>query len=91
MRGRLGVMLVAVLAFVGAHVGRAQAPDRSVACGDGLNDLDMLQWAGFAVVMAEAVEEVREVADLVVPQEQMGSLLAALARLPSVDRTAQPG
>ena len=31
MRGRLGVMLVVVLAFVGAHVGRAQAPDRSVA------------------------------------------------------------
>lgn len=62
------------------------APARSVACGDGLNDVDMLEWAGFAVAMAEATPEVREAADFVVPQAEIGDLLAALARLPAADR-----
>ena len=34
------------------------------------------------MAMAEAAAQVRAVADLVVPQEQIGELLAALARLP---------
>jgi hypothetical protein len=56
--------------------------DRTVACGDGLNDLDMLEWAGFAVAMAEADARVREVADLVLPQVEIGRLLERLANLP---------
>ena len=55
---------------------------RAVACGDGLNDLDMLEWAGFAVAMAEADARVREAADLVVPQVEIGELLRRLASLP---------
>jgi Cof subfamily protein (haloacid dehalogenase superfamily) len=55
---------------------------RTVACGDGLNDLDMLEWAGFAVAMAEADARVREAADLVLPQLKVGRLLERLARLP---------
>jgi Cof subfamily protein (haloacid dehalogenase superfamily) len=55
---------------------------RAVACGDGLNDLDMLQWAGFSVAMAEADARVREAADLVLPQADIGGLLERLASLP---------
>jgi Cof subfamily protein (haloacid dehalogenase superfamily) len=55
---------------------------RAVACGDGLNDLDMLEWAGFAVAMAEADPRVQEAADLVLPQVEIGRLLERLAALP---------
>ena len=55
---------------------------RAVACGDGLNDLDMLEWAGFAVAMAEADPRVKEAADLVLPQVEIGGLLERLAALP---------
>jgi Cof subfamily protein (haloacid dehalogenase superfamily) len=58
------------------------AAGRTVACGDGLNDLDMLEWAGFAVAMAEADPRVREAADLVLPQVEIGGLLERLASLP---------
>jgi Cof subfamily protein (haloacid dehalogenase superfamily) len=54
----------------------------AVACGDGLNDLDMLEWAGFAVAMAEAVARVREAADVVLPQVEIGGLFERLAMLP---------
>jgi Cof subfamily protein (haloacid dehalogenase superfamily) len=55
---------------------------RAVACGDGLNDLDMLEWAGFAVAMAEANPRVWAAADLVLPQAQIGGLFERLAALP---------
>ena len=41
-----------------------------VAVGDGWNDLPMLEWAGTAVVMADAPDEVLAVADRVVPSSQ---------------------
>ena len=55
---------------------------RAVACGDGLNDLDMLEWAGFSVAVAEADARVRQAADLVLPQADIGGLLERLANLP---------
>jgi len=55
---------------------------RTVACGDGLNDLDMLEWAAFAVAMAEADARLREAADLVLPQAEIGALFEQLALLP---------
>ena len=39
-----------------------------VALGDGMNDVDMLEWAGLGVAVAEAAEPVRAAADLVVPR-----------------------
>lgn len=52
---------------------------RVVACGDGLNDIDMLRWAGLGVAMLEAVAEVRAAADLVVPRDRLGDLFGRLA------------
>ncbi len=52
---------------------------RTVTCGDGLNDVDMLRWAGLGVAMAESSEEVRRAADLVVARAALGDLFANLA------------
>jgi len=56
--------------------------ERTVACGDGLNDVDMVEWAGLGVVVAEASDEVRRTADLVVGRDRLGELFDALADAP---------
>jgi Cof subfamily protein (haloacid dehalogenase superfamily) len=56
--------------------------ERTVACGDAQNDLDMLRWAGLGVAMAEAAPEVRAAADLVVARIALPALLAGLAAAP---------
>jgi len=58
------------------------ASERTVACGDGWNDVDMMRWAGLGVAVAEAADDVRASADLVVPRDELGSLFAALATAP---------
>jgi Cof subfamily protein (haloacid dehalogenase superfamily) len=45
-------------------------PDETVACGDGENDRELLDWAGFGVAVANAHEDVLVRADLVVPPVQ---------------------
>ena len=55
----------------------------AVACGDGLNDLDMLRWADLGVAVAEGDEEVRAVADLVVPRAGLPDLFRRLGELPA--------
>jgi Cof subfamily protein (haloacid dehalogenase superfamily) len=42
-------------------------PEQTVACGDGENDRELLDWAGFPVAVANAHEEILARADLVVP------------------------
>jgi Cof subfamily protein (haloacid dehalogenase superfamily) len=53
------------LTFVAERLGFA--PAETVACGDGENDRELLDWAGFGVAVANAHEDVLERADLVVP------------------------
>ncbi len=56
------------LAFVAERLGfRAE---ETVACGDGENDRELLDWAGFGVAVANAHEDVLARADLVVPSVQ---------------------
>jgi Cof subfamily protein (haloacid dehalogenase superfamily) len=55
------------------------ARERVVALGDGMNDVDMLEWAGLGVAVAEAARPVRDAADLVVPRADVPALLRALA------------
>jgi Cof subfamily protein (haloacid dehalogenase superfamily) len=50
-----------------------------VALGDGMNDVDMLEWAGLGVAVAEAAEPVRAAADLVTPRADVPALLRGLA------------
>ena len=56
------------LAFVADRLGFR--PEETVACGDGENDRELLDWAGFGVAVANAHEDVLARADLVVPSVQ---------------------
>ena len=66
------------LAFVADRLGFTAA--HTVACGDGENDRELLDWAGFGVAVANAHEDILRRADLVVPsvdEEGVASLLEA--------------
>ena len=56
------------LAFVADRLGFR--PEETVACGDGENDRELLDWAGFGVAVANAHDDVLARADLVVPSVQ---------------------
>jgi len=56
------------LAFVAERLGFSAA--ETVACGDGENDRELLDWAGFGVAVANAHPDVLERADLIVPPVQ---------------------
>jgi Cof subfamily protein (haloacid dehalogenase superfamily) len=66
------------LAFVAERLGFGAA--ETVACGDGENDRELLDWAGFGVAVANAHEDILARADLVVPpvgEEGVAALLEA--------------
>jgi hypothetical protein len=52
--------------------------EETVACGDGENDRELLDWAGFGVAVANAHEDVLARADLVVPSVQEEGVAALL-------------
>jgi len=54
------------LAFLAEHLGFTR--DRTVAFGDGENDVELLEWAGYGVAVANAHERVKAVADFVCPR-----------------------
>jgi hydroxymethylpyrimidine pyrophosphatase-like HAD family hydrolase len=56
------------LAFVADRLGFR--PEETVACGDGENDRELLDWASFGVAVANAHADVLARADLVVPSVQ---------------------
>jgi Cof subfamily protein (haloacid dehalogenase superfamily) len=53
------------LAFLAEHLGFSA--EETVAFGDGENDVELLEWAGYGVAVANAHERVRAVADLLCP------------------------
>lgn len=59
----LGVDKAASLAHLFEIIGVDK--EDAVACGDGFNDMSMIQYAGVGVAMANAQEAVKEVADVV--------------------------
>ena len=64
------------LAFVADRDGFG--PGETVACGDGENDRELLEWAGFGVAVANAHGDVLARADLVVPSVQDEGVAALL-------------
>ena len=66
------------LAAVAAHLGVAQA--ETMAVGDGMNDLPMLQWAGLGVAMGQAYPQVRAAADVVTASLADDGLAQAIER-----------
>jgi Cof subfamily protein (haloacid dehalogenase superfamily) len=66
------------LQFVAERLGFT--PAETVACGDGENDRELLDWAGFRVAVANADRDILRRADLVVPpvaEEGVAALLEA--------------
>ncbi|MCI8508033.1 MAG: HAD family phosphatase [Lachnospiraceae bacterium] len=59
----LGVDKAASLEHLFTKIGVDRAD--TIACGDGFNDISMIQYAGTGVAMANAQEKVKEAADLV--------------------------
>jgi Cof subfamily protein (haloacid dehalogenase superfamily) len=53
------------LAFLAEHLGFSR--ERTVAFGDGENDIELLAWAGYGVAVANAHERVLAIADFVCP------------------------
>jgi Cof subfamily protein (haloacid dehalogenase superfamily) len=53
------------LEFLSEHLGFAR--ERTVGFGDGENDIELMEWAGYGVAVANAHERVKELADLVCP------------------------
>jgi Cof subfamily protein (haloacid dehalogenase superfamily) len=70
----------AALAYLCDKLGATR--ERTVACGDGMNDVDMLRWAGLGVAVTEASDEVRAAAGLVVPRDRLGELFETLVESP---------
>jgi Cof subfamily protein (haloacid dehalogenase superfamily) len=67
------------LEFLAGRLGVAQA--ETVAAGDGRNDRPMLEWAGLAVAVAGAPQELLEVADRVIGPPGTGDLAKLLDEL----------
>jgi Cof subfamily protein (haloacid dehalogenase superfamily) len=59
------VTKAAGLAFVAEHLGFSRK--RTVAFGDGENDIELVDWAGYGVAVANAHDQVKGVADFVCP------------------------
>jgi Cof subfamily protein (haloacid dehalogenase superfamily) len=76
------VTKAAGLDFLSDHLWFAR--ERTVAFGDGENDIELVDWAGYGVAVANAHERVKEVADFVCPsvdEEGVAQVLEAfLAR-----------
>ena len=53
------------LKFLADHLGLAR--ERTVAFGDGENDIELVEWAGYGVAVENADDLVKEVADFVCP------------------------
>jgi Cof subfamily protein (haloacid dehalogenase superfamily) len=51
--------------FLAEHLGFAR--ERTIAFGDGENDIELVDWAGYGVAVANAHDRVKQVADLVCP------------------------
>ena len=74
-----GVSKASGLAFLAERLGFS--PEQTVAFGDGENDLELLEWAGYAVAVGNADERVKAVADWVCPpvsEEGVASVIEAL-------------
>jgi Cof subfamily protein (haloacid dehalogenase superfamily) len=59
------VTKAAGMEFLAEHLGFDR--ERTVAFGDGENDIELVAWAGFGVAVANADDRVKEVADFVCP------------------------
>ena len=76
---QLGVDKAVGVRVVEAHLGLRRAD--IIAIGDGHNDIEMLEYAGVGVAVAEAPPAIREVAQLTIPGPASAGLVEGFERL----------
>jgi Cof subfamily protein (haloacid dehalogenase superfamily) len=59
------VTKAAGLEFLAEHLNFSR--NRTIACGDGENDIELVGWAGYGIAVENADDRVKEVADFVCP------------------------
>lgn len=59
--------------------------DKTIAFGDGLNDIEMLQTVGIGVAMGNGVDEVKNVADVVADHVEKDGLAKVMKQLKIID------
>ena len=74
----LGVTKSSGLERLLAHLGESR--EALMACGDGLNDLDMLSYAGLGVAMANAYAQTKAVAKAVTGSNDQDGVAQAVYR-----------
>lgn len=67
------------LAWLAEQVGVGR--EQVMAIGDGVNDVDMLSWAGLGVAMGNAAEEAKAVADVIAPPFEQDGVAWAVEHL----------
>jgi Cof subfamily protein (haloacid dehalogenase superfamily) len=75
----LGVSKGSGLEFLAGRLGFAR--ERTIAFGDGENDVELVEWAGYGIAVENAHERVKEVADWICPpaaEEGVAQVLEAL-------------
>ena len=74
-----GVTKGAGLDFLAGHIGFTR--DETIAFGDGENDIELVEWAGYGIAVENAHERVKAVADWICPpaaEEGVAQVLEAL-------------
>jgi hypothetical protein len=75
----LGVSKGSALDFLSERIGFAR--ERTIAFGDGENDVELVEWAGYGIAVGNAHERVKAVADWICPpaaEEGVATVLEAL-------------
>ncbi len=66
------------------------AQSETAAIGDYLNDIEMIQWAGIGAAMGNAVEELKSVADIIMPTNSEAGVATFIDYLIELNATTRP-
>ena len=80
------------LQFLAEHLGFSA--EHVVAFGDGENDIELLEWAGFGIAVANAHERLIQIADWVCPpvtEEGVAQVIEAMLRGRDLATKLHPG
>ena len=74
----MGIEKASALAELSGILGNTR--EQLIACGDGLNDIPMLEYAGLAVAMGNAYEETKRVSDYVAATNEEDGVAEAIRK-----------
>jgi Cof subfamily protein (haloacid dehalogenase superfamily) len=74
-----GITKAAGLDFLAAHMGFT--PEQTIAFGDGENDVELVEWAGYGVAVENAHPRVKAVADWICPSAEVEGVAQVLEAL----------